>query len=361
MNRPLPPQAADPRAAARAIDALRRGWPVRLTAGDETLLLLAIETADPTRLAAFDPTREAAVLISAGRAATLKLANQLAAAEPDSPVLIRRTAWIDLPTATALADPQFDLDTPFKGPFDAVELCRRHAAQAALRLAMLAGILPAYFVRFDGDADATLTDADIDAHEDATRLAIAARARLPVAAIEDAEIVAFRTPEMPGEHIALLIGEPNGQLPLVRLHSECLTGDMLGSLKCDCGPQLQAAIAAIAANGWGILLYLRQEGRGIGLINKLRAYALQDQGFDTVDANTRLGFAVDARNFAVAAQMLRLLGQHHVRLLTNNPAKVASLRGAGIDVVERVPHKLPPNPHNERYLATKRDRTGHEF
>ena len=136
---------------------------------------------------------------------------------------------------------------------------------------------------------------------------------------------------------------------------------MLGSLKCDCGPQLHAAIDAIAVSGWGIVLYLRQEGRGIGLINKLRAYALQDQGFDTVDANTRLGFAVDSRNFAVAARMLALLGQTSVRLLTNNPQKVAQLEGAGIRVVERVPHFLPANPHNERYLATKRDRTGHQF
>jgi len=169
------------------------------------------------------------------------------------------------------------------------------------------------------------------------------------------------TPEMPGEHVALLIGAPNGQPPLVRLHSECLTGDVLGSLKCDCGPQLDAAIRAISASGWGILLYLRQEGRGIGLINKLRAYALQDQGFDTVDANTRLGFAVDSRNFAVAARMLDLLGQRSVRLLTNNPEKVAQLEGAGIRVIERVSHILPANPHNERYLATKRDRTGHQF
>ncbi|MGI4731918.1 MAG: GTP cyclohydrolase II [Janthinobacterium lividum] len=192
-------------------------------------------------------------------------------------------------------------------------------------------------------------------------MTIAARARLPVAGAEHAEIVAFRTPEQPGEHVALLIGAPDGGPPLVRLHSECLTGDMLGSLKCDCGPQLTAAIAAIAAAGWGILLYLRQEGRGIGLVNKLRAYALQDQGFDTVDANTRLGFAVDARDYRVAARMLALLGQHRVRLLTNNPQKVAQLTAAGIDVVVRVPHHLPPNPHNERYLATKRDRTGHQL
>lgn len=361
MTTDTTPLSPDPRAAARAIDALRRGWPVMITAGAQSLALLAIETADPVRLAHFDPQSTADLLISAGRAATLKLANQLQAAEPDAPVLLARTRWIDLAAATALADPQLDLDTPFKGPFDAIELCQRRAGQAALRLAMLAGILPAFFVIAGGTADTRLSEADIDAHEDATRLVIAARAHLPVAGAENAEIVAFRTPEMPGEHVALVIGSPNGGPPLVRLHSECLTGDMLGSLKCDCGPQLQAAIGEIADNGWGILLYLRQEGRGIGLINKLRAYALQDQGFDTVDANTRLGFAVDARNFAVAAQMLRLLGQKSVRLLTNNPNKVESLVAAGINVIDRVPHRLPPNPHNERYLATKRDRTGHDF
>ena len=126
-------------------------------------------------------------------------------------------------------------------------------------------------------------------------------------------------------------------------------------------PQPLFAIAAIQASGWGILLYLRQEGRGIGLINKLRAYALQDQGFDTVDANVRLGFAVDSRNFAVAGRMLELLGQKRIRLLTNNPDKVAALEAAGIAVAERVPHHLPPNPHNAHYLATKRDRTGHQL
>ena len=125
------------------------------------------------------------------------------------------------------------------------------------------------------------------------------------------------------------------------------------------GPQLQRAIEEIEASGWGVLLYLRQEGRGIGLINKLRAYALQDQGFDTVDANLRLGFAIDERDFGVAARMLHLLGQDKVRLLTNNPAKVAGLEAAGIAVAERVAHKLGENPHNAAYLATKRDRTGH--
>uniref|UniRef100_UPI002FCC2F10 GTP cyclohydrolase II n=1 Tax=Sphingomonas sp. TaxID=28214 RepID=UPI002FCC2F10 len=195
-------------------------------------------------------------------------------------------------------------------------------------------------------------------------LVIASRAKLPAAAAEKAEIVAFRTEADATEHVALLIGEPGaegGEPPLVRVHSECLTGDVLGSLKCDCGPQLQEALAAIARSGWGILLYLRQEGRGIGLINKLRAYALQDQGFDTVDANLRLGFADDERSFAVAARMLELLAQPHVRLLTNNPRKVAALEAAGIKVVAQVPLKTTTNPHNQAYLDTKKKRSGHQL
>jgi GTP cyclohydrolase II len=349
-----------PRAAARAIDALRRGWPIAIRGESGTLSLLAIETGDAARLAEFDPESSAPVLISAGRAATLKLANQRDAAVPDAPVLVQRALWLDFDGAVALADPQLDLATPLKGPFRAIPVPVPDAAAAALRLARVAGLLPAFFIR-EGEAEGAITSADIDAHEDPARLRIVTRARLPVAGAENAEIVAFRTPESPDEHVALLIGQPNGTAPLVRLHSECLTGDVLGSLKCDCGPQLHAAIHAIAENGWGVLLYLRQEGRGIGLINKLRAYALQDQGFDTVDANTRLGFAVDARDFGVAGRMLRLLGQDRVRLLTNNPEKVAGLEATGIAVAERVPHSLPPNPHNERYLATKRDRTGHQL
>ena len=346
--------ARDGRAAARAIDALRRGWPIAI----EGNAMLAVETADPDRLAAFDPAGTAPVLISAGRAATLKLVNQLAAADPEQPVLVERAPWLDLAAAVALGDPQFDLATPLKGPFRT--LAPPPGAGVAIRLARIAGLLPVFFVG-DGPTEVAVEAVDVDAHLDPARIRLATRARLPVAGAEGAEIVAFRAPDSTDEHVALLIGRPTGEPPLVRLHSECLTGDVLGSLKCDCGPQLQAAIAAIAASGWGILLYLRQEGRGIGLVNKLRAYRLQDQGFDTVDANTRLGFAVDARDFGVAAQMLRLLGQDRVRLLTNNPAKVAGLKAAGITVAERVAHALPPNPHNERYLATKRDRTGHQL
>lgn len=344
------------RAVARAVDALRRGWPVAIG----PYALLAIETGDAGQLSAFDPDGAADVLLSAGRAETLKLANQREAANPGHAVRIERAPWLDFDAATALADPALDLATPLKGPFRAVPAGDQAAADAALELARVAGVLPAFFVR-DAAGDSAISPKDIAAFSDPARLRLATRARLPVEADEHAEIAAFRTDDGGDMHVALILGQPDGTPPLVRLHSECLTGDVLGSLKCDCGPQLHAALHEIADAGWGILLYLRQEGRGIGLVNKLRAYALQDQGFDTVDANTRLGFRVDARDFGVAARMLELLGQHRIRLLTNNPAKVAGLQAAGIDIVERVPHRVPPNPHNEKYLATKRDRTGHQL
>jgi len=173
------------------------------------------------------------------------------------------------------------------------------------------------------------------------------------------QMVAFRDPATGEEHVALLVGAFGGKPPLVRLHSECLTGDVFGSLKCDCGPQLKEALKILGAEGGGVLLYLRQEGRGIGLANKLRAYALQDRGLDTVDANRRLGFADDERNYGMAAAMLRALGIGEVRLLTNNPGKVAGLKSEGVAVVERVSHHMPTNPHNADYIATKRERSGH--
>jgi len=343
------------RDVARAIDALRRGWPVEI----DGVGFLAIETADDAGLAAFDSDGPADLLISGNRAATLKLANQRDAV-PTGPVRIMRAPWTDLAGATAIADPALDLATPLKGPFRTVAADPPGAAAAALRLARLAGLLPALFIGGKGDGTA-VTSAAIAAFDQAGTLAIASRARLPTRSAERTEIVAFRAEDDGAEHVALLIGEPNGQPPLVRLHSECLTGDVLGSLKCDCGSQLDGALGAIAAAGWGILLYLRQEGRGIGLVNKLRAYALQDQGFDTVDANLRLGFGDDERSFTLAARMLELLSQKQVRLLTNNPRKVGGLESAGIRVAERVPLSIVPNVHNKGYLEAKRVRSGHQL
>jgi 3,4-dihydroxy 2-butanone 4-phosphate synthase/GTP cyclohydrolase II len=162
-------------------------------------------------------------------------------------------------------------------------------------------------------------------------------------------------------HLALVRGRPDGDAaPLVRVHSECLTGDALFSARCDCGQQLALAMEIIAAEG-GILVYMRQEGRGIGLVNKMRAYALQDQGYDTVEANLHLGFQADERDYGIGAQILGRLGCRRIRLLTNNPAKRVGLEGHGLEIVERVPLVVPANPHNERYLATKREKMGHCF
>ena len=348
---------SDGRAVARAIDAMRRGWPVRI---DQTAFL-AIETADDAGLAGFDGAGPADLLIAGNRAATLKLANQRDAV-PTGPVRIARTAWLGLSEAMAVADPALDLSSPLKGPFRTVPPDCDRAAAAAIALARRAGLLPALFVGGQAGQDAVAVDsASIEQFDAVPSLAIASRAALPTRLAEKAEIVAFRSDQDAAEHVALLIGAPNGEPPLVRLHSECLTGDVLGSLKCDCGPQLDAALAAIAESGWGILLYLRQEGRGIGLVNKLRAYALQDQGFDTVDANLRLGFGDDERDFEVAARMLERLGQTEVRLLTNNPRKAAGLEAAGIRVTAQVPLRTEANPHNRDYLATKKAKSGHDL
>ncbi len=306
------------------------------------------------------------MLISAARAATLKLANQRDAAAQHSPVLIRGGEPFALSDAVPIADPALDLINPLKGPFRAEAIGWEATARTALELARIAGILPAFMVDpEDAGEPHVLHPGDLAAFAQTGNLRIVTRARLPVSANEDAEIIAFRSTADTREHVTLIIGQQDGDRPpLVRLHSECLTGDILGSLKCDCGPQLDGALDAMAHHartkgGWGALLYLRQEGRGIGLVNKLRAYRLQDQGFDTVEANQRLGLPDEARDFPLAARMLELIGARTIRLLTNNPAKVAALQEAGICVIERVAHQLPDNPHNARYLATKRDRSGH--
>jgi len=350
-----PPRTPSSRRAAQAVDALRHGWPLAIGRAPP---LLPVETAPGA-------AHSNLALISAARAATLKLANQREAADPHAPVLIRAAEPLDLAAALPVADPALDLDSPLKGPFAAEPLEWRDEAAEAMELARIAGILPAFLVAAEPAGEPVALDAaDLAAFLDPARLAIATRARLPVAASEQGEIVVFRSADDTREHVALIVGgQTSERPPLVRLHSECLTGDILGSLRCDCGPQLDHALAAMAqearGGGWGVLLYLRQEGRGIGLVNKLRAYRLQDEGFDTLEANRRLGLPEEARDFPVAARMLDLLGIPAVRLMTNNPAKVAALEAAGVAVVERVPHRIPTNPHNARYLATKRDKAGH--
>ena len=196
--------------------------------------------------------------------------------------------------------------------------------------------------------------------ETIAEVTVAAKAKLPLSMAPETDIVMFRQPTGREEHFAVIVAGGNiNETPLVRLHSQCVTGDILGSLKCDCGPQLHHALAQMNEEGGGILLYLAQEGRDIGLMNKIRAYALQDKGFDTVDANHKLGFETDERFFGPAAAMLNALGVTRIRLMTNNPEKIAQLSSHGIKIVERVALSLPSNPHNEGYLETKQSRTGH--
>ncbi|MBL4813150.1 MAG: GTP cyclohydrolase II, partial [Rhodobacteraceae bacterium] len=185
-------------------------------------------------------------------------------------------------------------------------------------------------------------------------------AHLPLSVSEAGQLHVFRSTDGVQEHYAVEIGWPDRAKPvLARLHSACLTGDLLGSLKCDCGPQLRAAMAQMGKEGAGVLIYLNQEGRGIGLANKMRAYSLQDQGFDTVEANHRLGFEDDERDFQTGAQILQQMGFSAVRLLTNNPAKIARMQECGIEVTERVPLKVGQTKQNRAYLAVKAAKSGH--
>ena len=248
-------------------------------------------------------------------------------------------------------------------------------AETAIEIAKLARLLPAVVLgpltgdpknkRRDWarDQDLVYVDVvDVLAYEEnsSRNLHQVAQARVPLEGAENARILAWRPSDGGKEHLAIVVGEIDPTEPvLIRLHSECFTGDLLGSLRCDCGVQLRGSIAEIAKQGSGVLLYLAQEGRGIGLVNKLRAYELQDEGFDTIDANEQLGFDADERIYAPAATMLSRMGIKRVRLMTNNPQKISQLERYGIEVAERVAHSFPANGHNENYLRTKAERAGH--
>ncbi|WP_260483007.1 GTP cyclohydrolase II [Sphingomicrobium flavum] len=325
-----------------AVKALQRGLAVRIDGGPA---ILPLETGRPEQ--------PASLLMSGGRAAALGLGNRREACDAAKPVRVAATDWLTVGAARELIDPAHDFARGPLGPLSPVEGDAHDAL--AIKLLTLAGLLPAAWVV--DQADVRVSPAAIEAAR--REVSLVARARLPLDDLPPSQMAVFRDGANGEEHAALIIGAFGGQPPLVRLHSECLTGDVFGSLKCDCGPQLKQALKIIGDAGGGILLYLRQEGRGIGLANKLRAYALQDRGLDTVDANRRLGFADDERDYGAAAAMLKALAAHQVRLLTNNPNKVAGLEAEGVTVTERVRHQMMPNPHNAHYLDTKKARSGH--
>jgi len=363
----------DLEAVDRAVAELRRGGAVVILGcgakGTGAALVRAAETVDawPAPYFAEAGVGPAHLVVTGRRAAVLGLAAPSAAAV--------QLGCTDLGPSRirALIDPDVEAPVPPPDVAEAQAVAASDAGHAAIQLAKIARLLPAVvlaplvdnpdlWTRRHGRL--SVTAAAVAGYDQGTAgdLQPISEAMVPLADCKDTRIVSFRPRDGGAEHLAIILGAPDSTKPvLTRLHSECFTGDLLASLRCDCGDQLRGAISAIANEGAGVLLYLAQEGRGIGLVNKLRAYTLQDRGFDTVDANEQLGFDDDERVYLPAVRMLRVLGFTRVRLLTNNPAKVGALGRHGIEVVERVAHAFPSNEHNWSYLQTKAKRSGHLF
>lgn len=340
---------------SRARSDLLTGLPV--VVGD--WLAAAVETLPPERHRLMRASGNAVLAITERRATTLK-----ARVYDDDLARIIVPDDADMGWLQAIADPAGDLMTPMKGPLQSLRGGDATPHRAAIGLAKSAQLLPAMLmVPAAGDLSALthlppgLTLAQLASE---TAMRPVAAAPVPLQLAHQSRLHVFRPDDGGSEHYAVEIGTPpRDQAVLTRLHSACFTGDVLGSLKCDCGPQLHAALAAMGQAGAGVLLYLNQEGRGIGLANKMRAYALQHQGFDTVDANHRLGFDDDERDFRIGSAILKRMGFSAVRLMTNNPRKVGMLHDQGITVAERVPLIIPANRFNQDYLAVKASRSGH--
>jgi len=376
------PASREPRsllAVDRAVSELRRGRMIGIRGHEgRAVLMMVAEAVTNAGLSLLSTTACAEpVLAVTGRRAVV-----LGLAEPDSPVNL-----INGPNSQPLtADQIGDLADPLSNADgeemrDLIGSVRVSAADrfsceaAAVQMAKIARLLPAAMIAEIADPTADDFDAwaarqdlftvdagDVFQYDKTTARSLTAvsEAHVPLENAVNTRVIAFRPIDGGLEHLAIVIGNPAPEEPvLVRLHSECFTGDLLASLKCDCGDQLRGAINEISETGSGVLLYLAQEGRGIGLVNKLRAYELQDRGFDTLDANEQLGFDADERVYLPAAQMLKEMGYSRITLLTNNPDKVAALGACGVEVIDRVPHAFPSNKHNEMYLSTKVRRSGH--
>jgi GTP cyclohydrolase II len=353
-------------AVERAVAELRRGRAVFVRQGAVGAIAAPVETTPPRQLERLmerggDSVR---LVLSAHRAHALGWTSPRSEA-----IAVRLPRGADAHTLRALAGVAHDVDPDDTTPalpalaFEDASV----SADAAVALAKQARLLPALLLlepAARGPASQMLEvgSEDIEAFQRpaAEHLGRVSEAQVPLAGHEDCRLVLYRDDRDGTEHVAVLIGQFDPVQPVpTRLHSSCLTGDLLGSLRCDCGEQLRGAVERLAEAGGGVLLYLAQEGRGIGLANKLRAYTLQDTGLDTLDADQHLGFEPDERTYEAAASMLRDLGIARVRLYTNNPRKVEALEESGIEVVERVSIGTRANRHNERYLRTKRERAGH--
>lgn len=344
---------------SRALGELKARRPVRINAPDEMLLILPVEGLDNQRLAEFVSLCRPVMpdlIVTRQRALALGL-------NASGPMAVR------LPDAIA-ADRIFNLVAERKGDSLPEASAASTAAAAAIQLVKLSGGLPAILAASMVDRDVRLDHAIIGVDVEAVdrfaidavdSLVVASEAQVPLGSGIAARFIVFR--DATGtDQVAIVVGKPDFARPVpVRLHSACLTGDVFGSRRCDCGDQLALALTRIEELGGGVILYLAQEGRGLGLANKMRAYRLQDGGLDTFDANTTLGFDDDERDYRIAARMLRMLDCSQILLLTNNPAKLDGLTQAGIGIAARIPLETPINPHNRRYLTAKAARSGHQL
>jgi len=346
--------------ASRALAEFRSGRPLIITGSAETLLTLPVEGLDKDRLAAF----RALAAPMAPRLVLTSIRARSLGIEASGPVAIALSDDADAQSVLALV-------VENKPRFEFVPEPAGAAAAAAIDLIKLAQVLPAVLVAqtdlaISGAFDPYIVTVDVKAvarfrAEGLQSLAIAAEAHVPLASRVGARFVVFRD-SFGDDPVAVIVGAPNLSMPVpVRIHSACLTGDVFGSRRCDCGDQLRLALARLHEAGGGIILYLAQEGRGVGLANKMRTYKLQDGGLDTVDANNTLGFDDDERDYGVAVRMLQMLGATRVMLLTNNPDKLDSLTRAGIEVSGRMSLETPVTADNRRYLMAKAARAGHHL
>ena len=357
-----------PERLSRARSDLALGLPCLLTHQGDRAVVVAVETLSQGR---FD-----ALCQRFGGPEMVLTAKRAQAIMPtifdinDTVVRLQPPALSGLAWFMDLADTQFDADRRPAGPLHVIRTAKTPLHDLSIKLVKMAELLPAVALFNVADSahldDLSLTKLVADEALETLLippvLAQVSAAKLPLEAHDLGRLHIFRDPDGTKEHYAIEVGAPDPSQPVLsRVHSACFTGDVLGSLKCDCGPQLRSALAMMGQEGAGVMLYLNQEGRGIGLANKMRVYDLQSQGLDTVEANHQLGYDDDERDFRVAAVMLRTLGFNTIRLLTNNPAKVQAFHDNDITVTEQLPLRVGRNLHNEDYLSVKALKSGHSL
>ena len=356
--------------SSRLVSDLRLGLPVILYDAEQFVLAAAIETLYSEKLEKIieiTKNQDFEIAITNRRAKVLKIR-----VYNETATRISIKGKVGLQILQAIADPSKDLDYPYKGPFNSERDGDFEIASLSLSLCKKARLLPASILIIipksvrDELVSSQISESnirDLKIKSDETNfLSNLSSAQLPISGQQNISLTVFREVTDLTEHYAIVFGNPKVTQPaLTRVHSACFTGDLLGSEKCDCGEQFNVSMSKMKNEGNGILLYLNQEGRGIGLANKMRAYHLQNIGFDTVDANHRLGFEDDERDLEIAAKILKSLEVSSVNLMTNNPKKIELLTNNGITVKERVPLIASTNPNNENYLKTKAKKSGHLF